>query len=63
VLTGAIAALLAAGIDPFEAAWTAAYVHGLAGDIAAERVGGRGAVAWDVAEALPVAIAQLEDAA
>jgi hydroxyethylthiazole kinase-like uncharacterized protein yjeF len=63
VLTGAIAALLAAGVDPFEAAWAAAFVHGLAGDIAAERVGGRGAVAWDVAEALPLAIARLEDAA
>jgi ADP-dependent NAD(P)H-hydrate dehydratase / NAD(P)H-hydrate epimerase len=62
VLTGAIAALLAAGVDPFEAAWAAAYVHGLAGDLAAERVGGRGAVAWDVAEALPLAIAQVEEA-
>jgi NAD(P)H-hydrate epimerase len=63
VLTGAIAALLAAGVDPYEAAWASAFVHGLAGDLAAEQVGGRGVVAWDVAEALPIAISMLEDAA
>jgi hydroxyethylthiazole kinase-like uncharacterized protein yjeF len=34
VLTGAIAALLARGIGPFEAAWAGAYLHGLAGDLA-----------------------------
>lgn len=53
VLTGAVAALLAAGIDGFEATWAATYVHGLAGDLAGET----GVVAWDVAEALPDAIA------
>lgn len=47
VLTGAVAALLAAGVDPFDAAWCAAYVHGVAGSIA-----GPGALAPDVAEAL-----------
>lgn len=47
VLTGAVAALLAAGVGPFEAAWCAAYVHGVAGSIV-----GTGALAWDVAEAL-----------
>jgi NAD(P)H-hydrate epimerase len=47
VLTGAVAALLAAGVDPFDAAWCAAYVHGVAGSIA-----GTGALAPDVAEAL-----------
>ncbi|MDQ3766388.1 MAG: NAD(P)H-hydrate dehydratase, partial [Actinomycetota bacterium] len=29
VLTGAVAALLAAGLEPFEAAWCAVYVHGV----------------------------------
>jgi len=62
VLTGAIAALLAADVDPYEAAWAAAFIHGLAGDLAAEHVGGRGVVAWDVAEALPLAISMLEGA-
>lgn len=47
VLTGAVAALLAAGVEPFDAAWCAAYVHGVAGDVA-----GPGALAPDVAEAL-----------
>ncbi|HYP23463.1 MAG TPA: NAD(P)H-hydrate dehydratase, partial [Actinomycetota bacterium] len=47
VLPGAVAALLAAGVDPFDAAWCAAYVHGLAGSLA-----GPGALAPDVAEAL-----------
>jgi NAD(P)H-hydrate epimerase len=47
VLTGAVAALVAAGVDAFDAAWCAAYVHGVAGEIA-----GTGALAWDVAEAL-----------
>lgn len=51
VLTGAVAALLAAGVEPFDAAWAAAYVHGVAGDLV-----GPGAIAWDVAEALPDAI-------
>ncbi|HEX2058674.1 MAG TPA: NAD(P)H-hydrate dehydratase [Actinomycetota bacterium] len=47
VLTGAVAALLAAGVDQFDAAWCAAYVHGVAGSLA-----GSGALAPDVAEAL-----------
>ena len=47
VLTGAVAALLAAAVDPFDAAWCAAYVHGVAGEIA-----GTGALAPDVVEAL-----------
>ncbi|MGH2747243.1 MAG: NAD(P)H-hydrate dehydratase [Actinomycetota bacterium] len=56
VLTGAVAALLAAGTSPFEAAWAAAYVHGLAGKIAAQDAGRTGVVAWDVAEALGEAV-------
>jgi NAD(P)H-hydrate epimerase len=61
VLTGAIAALLAAGVPPFEAAWATAYVHGEAGRLAVQRVGS-GVLAWDVAEALSVARAALEEA-
>jgi len=58
VLTGAIATLLAAGVDPFEGAWMGAYLHGLAGSVAAER-GPRGVAAGDVAQALPEAAARL----
>ena len=55
VLTGVVAALLAAGLDPFDAAWSAAYVHGVAGFLASRTHGVNGVVAWDVAEALPAA--------
>ncbi|MGH2735434.1 MAG: NAD(P)H-hydrate dehydratase, partial [Actinomycetota bacterium] len=58
VLTGVVAALAAAALDPFDAAWSGVFVHGLAGEAAARAVG-RGVVAWDVAEALPRALAEL----
>ncbi|MFP5351889.1 MAG: NAD(P)H-hydrate dehydratase [Actinomycetota bacterium] len=58
VLTGAIAALLArSGRADVTAA--ACFVHGVAGALAAERVGRSGVVAWDVAEALPAAIERI----
>ncbi|HYN35684.1 MAG TPA: NAD(P)H-hydrate dehydratase, partial [Actinomycetota bacterium] len=59
VLTGVTAALLAAGIEDFVAAWAAAYVHGKAGELAATYVGASGVLAGDVAEALPEAIDSL----
>jgi NAD(P)H-hydrate epimerase len=55
VLTGAIAALLSRGLDPADAAAAAAYVHGLAGEMAA-RANGEGTLAGDVARLLPEAI-------
>jgi hydroxyethylthiazole kinase-like uncharacterized protein yjeF len=55
VLTGAIGGLIARGVDPFAAAWSGAYLHGLAG-IAAGRALAEGTVAGDVAERLPEAI-------
>jgi ADP-dependent NAD(P)H-hydrate dehydratase / NAD(P)H-hydrate epimerase len=62
VLTGVIVALAAAGSDGFTPAWQGAYLHGCAGGIAAARAGSVGLVAWDVAEALPEAIAALSPA-
>ncbi|MGH2786276.1 MAG: NAD(P)H-hydrate dehydratase [Actinomycetota bacterium] len=59
VLTGVVSALLAAGLGPFEAAWGAVYLHGLAGAVAAERGGPAGVIAGDVAAAVPAAIARL----
>jgi len=61
VLTGTIGGLLARGIDPFAAAWSGAYVHGLAGILAAERRG-TGVLAGDVAERLPDAIERVRSA-
>jgi len=60
VLTGVILALLAGGAKPAAAARAGAYVHGLAGDVAAEWAGERSLVAGDVMEALPAAFALLE---
>ena len=59
VLTGVIGALLAEGLDPASAAIAGVFVHGLAGTLAGRSAGGRGTVAWDVAEALPAAVGKL----
>jgi hydroxyethylthiazole kinase-like uncharacterized protein yjeF len=55
VLTGMVAALLAAGLESERAASVAAFVHGEAGRAAAAVHGVTGVLAWDVAEALPEA--------
>ena len=54
-LSGIITALLARGIPALHAARLGVFVHGLAGDIAAERLGFIGMQASDLIEALPVA--------
>lgn len=59
VLTGVISALLSEGLDPASAAVAGVFVHGLAGTVAGSFAGGRGTVAWDVAEALPAAVEKL----
>jgi NAD(P)H-hydrate epimerase len=56
VLTGMVAGLIAQGLLPFEAATAATYLHGLAGDIAAGRLGEASLVAGDVLAAVPDAI-------
>jgi NAD(P)H-hydrate epimerase len=62
VLTGAVAALLARGLDPADAASAAAYVHGAAGEMAG-RTGGEGTVAGDVARMLPGAVLKAKESA
>lgn len=56
VLTGVIAALLAQGLTPFDAAVLGAWVHGRAGDLAAAATGEIGMTAADIVEHLPQAI-------
>ena len=56
VLTGVIAALLARGLAPFEAAVAGAVAHGRAGRIAGSRIGAAGIIAGDVIDALPAAL-------
>jgi NAD(P)H-hydrate epimerase len=60
VLTGIIAALLAQQMAPFDAAVLAVHAHGLAGDLAQERLGAMGMTADDVVESLPEAWKKLE---
>lgn len=60
VLTGVIAALLAAGQEPFAAASLGAWLHGRAGDVAARRFGRAPLLATDVLDALPEVIRALE---
>jgi NAD(P)H-hydrate epimerase len=59
VLGGMIAALLARGVDPFDAACTGVYLHGFAGDLLAEEMGDTGLAAMDLAERIPAAIQKL----
>ncbi|MDR1573676.1 MAG: NAD(P)H-hydrate dehydratase [Clostridiales Family XIII bacterium] len=56
VLTGAITALAGQGLHALDAALAGVYLHGLAGDIAAERFGEYGLMASDIAEAMALAI-------
>jgi len=51
-LTGVCGALLARGIDPFEAACAASYINGKAGDLAAKRYG-EGLMASDLIDEIP----------
>ncbi|MFC1635293.1 NAD(P)H-hydrate dehydratase [Planctomycetota bacterium] len=52
VLTGVITALMGQGLSDFDAAVLGVYIHGLAGDIAAEKLGQVSLIATDIIEAL-----------
>ncbi|MEW6008406.1 MAG: NAD(P)H-hydrate dehydratase [Candidatus Omnitrophota bacterium] len=55
-LTGIVGAFLAQGLDSFSAAKFGAYIHGLAGDLAAKEKGELGLIASDLIEKIPEAI-------
>ncbi len=55
VLTGIIAALMGQGLDSLNAAVLGVYIHGLAGDIAAEKFGQISTIATDLIDYLPQA--------
>ena len=61
VLTGMIGSLLAQGYGPTPAACLAVYLHGLAGDLAAEEKGEAGMIAGDVIGKIPEAIKQTSE--
>jgi NAD(P)H-hydrate epimerase len=60
VLSGVLAAHLAKGMEPFDAACAAVFVHAAAGRLAARRIGPEGVIAGDVIELLPAVLAQPE---
>ena len=55
VLAGAIGALLAQGLTPFDAARLGVYLHGAAGDGVRERFGDSGLLASDLPDGLAIA--------
>jgi NAD(P)H-hydrate epimerase len=59
VLTGVITALVGQGLSNFDAAVLGVYVHGLAGDIAAKKIGQISLIATDIIEALPEAFKKI----
>jgi NAD(P)H-hydrate epimerase len=60
VLTGIIGSLIAQGGNPIDSAAAGAYIHGLAGDMAAAQLGMRGLLAGDMVEILPLVLKKLE---
>ena len=60
VLGGMIGCLLAQGLSRFDAASIGVYLHGLAGDLAGQRLVRRCALARDVLNEIPEAIRRFE---
>ncbi len=60
VLTGVVAGLLAQGLSPLDAAVLGAHAHGLAGDLAARRMGMTALIAGDILDHLGEAWLALE---
>ncbi len=60
VLTGLVTALVCQGLDPWSAACLGVYLHGRAGDLAAEQLGQAGMIASDLVQFLPAAISEHE---
>ena len=56
VLTGMVGGLLAQGLSPWDAACTATYLHGSAGDLAASLHGQAGMLARDLIDQIPHAL-------
>jgi len=60
VLSGLLTGLLGQGLETFDAAMTAVYLHGIAGDIAAHDFTQEALIATDIIEALPDAFRFLQ---
>lgn len=62
VLTGILAGLLGQKLSPWEATRLGVYLHGLAGDVAAEKFGQESMIASDLVASIPAAMQQLRRA-
>jgi NAD(P)H-hydrate epimerase len=60
VLTGVTTALLCQSLEPFDAARLAVHIHGLAGDLAAEKLGQVSLISSDLIDYLPAAFQKCE---
>ena len=60
VLSGIIASLIAQGMQPYNAACLGVYLHGLAGDEAAAKLGEHALMASDIIDALPAILKAAE---
>jgi NAD(P)H-hydrate epimerase len=60
ILAGMVLSLLGQGMDAFDAACAAVFIHGLAGDMAAREKGRRGMTPQDVLDLLPYAYKEIE---
>jgi hydroxyethylthiazole kinase-like uncharacterized protein yjeF len=61
VLAGMVGALLGQGLETFDAAQLAVYLHGLAGDMAAKKLGDESTLPTDVLDHLPEALASVRE--
>ena len=61
VLTGIIASLAGQGLAPEDAAKAGVFVHGLSGDLAADKLGEYGLTASDIADYVPFALKELTE--
>lgn len=61
VLTGIITSLAGQGLAPEDAAKAGVFVHGLSGDLAADKLGEYGLVASDIADYVPFALKELTE--
>ncbi|MBI3091542.1 MAG: NAD(P)H-hydrate dehydratase [Candidatus Tectomicrobia bacterium] len=59
VLSGMLGSLLAQGLPPYRAARAAVFLHGLAGDLAAETTGQAALIARDVLAAIPAVLKRM----
>jgi NAD(P)H-hydrate epimerase len=59
VLLGMVTGLLTQGLDAFEAAALAAFIHGAAADRISARAGSSGLLAGELANELPATVAEL----